>query len=891
MPITDYLIDCHDLSLPSWGPYSKKYFGISHLTDERRGFRFDFSVMPGLYRRDIYIPDARKEAGYTPFESSSDLEYYSYRQQIEWKDRIFCDISFSKIDQVSRLMRCECVNQADSRNSFALHLIGGLELPDHRPGRVILPPESQWIAAVDNKSLHFQIPRPTDGLNYDGWRRGEELCPDGISGSCIGMGFGLDAGDKITFDIATQRSNVDILLRYRLEEGKTITFDYAGAAAGSVSLFGGREPMTASIYTGAAQCGDLIITSCGGADIKIEGIAIVPAGSAGEVVFKSCDWNSEPLFVEGPVANSKIIKFDRVDTCYGLWWSNSKALVRKYLVKSLKDTLLYDDAVHQHFMSNFNRGGNEKYMDILIQPVTVEVGSSMIIYAVLTAGTEAAVRQNLMEFKKDVNALEAIHHNARSGRIDLKSLNHGEQFSSSQEKMAAVTMTNVIYPVYTRRRFIRHSVPGRSWNSLYTWDSGFIGLGLLEFDTVRAMETLNTYVTEPGDTENAFICHGSPVPVQHYLLLDIYNRTGNRDWLRFFYPRLRQYYLFMAGKINGSTSARYKSGLLNTWDYFYNSGGWDDYPPQLFMHQNQLTDVISPVVTTAHVIRAGKILSMFAAELGMGDDITEYEGDITKLSQALHQYAWDADAGYFSYVRHDQHGNPVEIMRHESGVNFNMGMDGMTPLLSGICDRNQQELIFARLASPERFMTAAGLSTVDLTAPYYRRDGYWNGAVWMPYQWFFWKAALNEGKADLAWQIASTGLETWRRETDASHYCFEHFSTETGHGAGWHHFSGLSTPVLCWFGAYYRQGRLTSGYDVLVQSHICDAGTGAISARLNIAGNSRDITTLIATTGKDGEHQGFYNRIPCTLRQRMPGVIEADLPKNSSGLLEIIPIV
>lgn len=39
----------HDIaSLHAWGPYSKRYAGISHIPDMRKGIRFDFSVMPGI---------------------------------------------------------------------------------------------------------------------------------------------------------------------------------------------------------------------------------------------------------------------------------------------------------------------------------------------------------------------------------------------------------------------------------------------------------------------------------------------------------------------------------------------------------------------------------------------------------------------------------------------------------------------------------------------------------------------------------------------------------------------------------------------------------------------------------------------------------------------------
>ena len=34
----------HDLRLPAWGPYTKRYMGISHVPDVAAGLRFDLSV-------------------------------------------------------------------------------------------------------------------------------------------------------------------------------------------------------------------------------------------------------------------------------------------------------------------------------------------------------------------------------------------------------------------------------------------------------------------------------------------------------------------------------------------------------------------------------------------------------------------------------------------------------------------------------------------------------------------------------------------------------------------------------------------------------------------------------------------------------------------------------
>lgn len=496
--------------------------------------------------------------------------------------------------------------------------------------------------------------------------------------------------------------------------------------------------------------------------------------------------------------------------------------------------------------------------------------------------------------------------------------------------MAATLLTNVVYPVYTRRRYIRHFTPGKWWDCLYTWDSGFVALGLLELDTERAIDCLNAYTTPPGDPQAAFLHHGSPAPIQIYAFLELWNRTQDRDLLAYFYPRLRQMYLFLAGRLGSSTTRRMKSGLLKTWDYFYNSAGWDDYPPQVAVHQLGLEGTVTPVINTAHAIRSGRILQMAARALSLPDDITDYGADIAAWTDALHRYAWDAEAGYFSYVTHDNRGEPNGILRHESGANYDMGLDGASPLFAGVCDPSQEQALVSHIATAGRLWTRIGLGTVDQTAPYYKVDGYWNGAVWMPYQWIFWKALLDGGpgdgsrgdvsRSDLAHRIGRTALDLWKAEVDATYSCFEHFIVQSGRGAGWHQFGGLSSPVLSWFGAYHRPGRLTCGFDTWVARQEFGAGNRSLSATLvgstadrqpltadrqqtaldpqppppgsqPPAPKPRPASTVIAAMAPGGAYRVTWNGADAAYFERYPGVLEIALPLTAdAGDLRVVAI-
>ena len=103
--------------------------------------------------------------------------------------------------------------------------------------------------------------------------------------------------------------------------------------------------------------------------------------------------------------------------------------------------------------------------------------------------------------------------------------------------------------------------------------------------------------------------------------------------LVYFYPRLRQFYRFIAGRLGSSTTRQHQDHLLATWDYFYNSGGWDDYPPQKFVHEQNL---VSIAVARRQLLVMPSAAPSFCARqrraLDQNQDLAEYDRDIAKLS-------------------------------------------------------------------------------------------------------------------------------------------------------------------------------------------------------------------------------------------------------------------
>lgn len=886
----------HDLRLPDWGPYTKKYIGLSHISDHGRGIRFDLSVFPGFYRRKVEVPNVFFESGFHPWEASPNLEYFSFRHELEWKDRVYTDIAYLEIDEQARLVRIDCVNNTDLPQSIVLHLMGSIHFPSireyqpHTPidlAQVSLPEGTQWIDAVDYHSIAFTETSPKDNLVTDGKMRGEIRDHGLVNGNGLADHFGATQGDRVTYRFRTDKSFGDavLLIRYKMDNRSTTAFDLQGFKEQTIELEGTGNFALQTVKIGKVEAGAVAFSllARGGAPLVLDGFTLQESRDVNQVSINPVAWDPVPEILEGPAPNTLLLKYKNIDTFYGVYWDYPDYQIRQWHFKDLGDE--FKRMVNEHVRTEFYDGTNGHFTNVFLRPIALDPGQQKSVHGLVCTGNQAEVYSRLE--RAGALQTENIYREARRKIVDLHPVPAGEQYLFSQERMAANAICDVVYPVYTQRQYIRHHTPGRWWDCLYTWDAGFIGIGLSQLDIKRGIENLNAYLNET-DEQSAFIHHGSTVPVQHYLFQELWNKTQSDAIAANFYPKLKRYYEFMLGKYGSSSTRNLASNLIRPWDYFYNSGGWDDYPPQKYVHREGLTATVTPVVSTAHCIRIAKILKMTAAHLGKDEDVAILEEEIKMLSDALQQYAWDEQSQYFGYVAHNEAGQPTGILQYHDEINYNMGLGGAYPLFSGICTDSQKKAILQNLKTKGRIWSDVGLSAVDQSAPYYSKEGYWNGTVWMPHQWFFWKSMLDLGEADFAWQIARTALEVWKRETEKTYNCFEHFVIETGNGAGWHQFSGLSNPVLSWFTAYFRPGNLTTGYNVWIGRQEWTAAQAGLEAELQLFESQEAPISLVACLNPDFNYQVRWNGREIPFRELHKGTLSISLnTAEESGRLSI----
>lgn len=881
--------------MPKWGPYSKKYFGISKIADHKseKGVRFDFIVLPAVVNTDAKAPNTTIPAGVHPWEAKSDYSFYSYRHDMEWKDVIYSDISFTKLTDDSVLVRTEIFNNSEIMQNCLVNYFSAVQYPSVFSAKPVLPRKCEYKNAINYKSYDYNTKRPWDEQTMDAMHKGEFF--DDRFCERQGLGdrdnnryilpeyskLGEEQGDQITysFDLKECYSNALLAVRYRTT-GKS---DSSFSLNGKTVIFPQSDDMNIEFFElGKLKSGvfNLILISIGGG-IEFDFFAVIESVDRNslKVITEKNDFMPQIETADCDIGKKTILKYAGINESFTLKTFNSETRFRTIPTGCLEDVptprISQPDQSFDNMLETFSGEFKDKHSDegfyhnTLVHTIYIEPGKSHVEYAVISGSST--------EYKTP-EEYEKIYINAKNSVEKLDLSKAGQKYEFSNRLLRAAMFQNTVYPLYHHGEYVIHHTPGKRWDSFYTWDSGFIGLDMVMFAPEIADYILDLYLSDKNNKDYAFLLHGSPVPVHLYQYYEMLQRPQGLEGLESYYDRAKMFYDFLAGKINGSTTAKFKSGMTTTFDYFYNCSGMDDLPPQAETYKRKLQLKTAPCISSSQVIRTAKLLSVIALHIGRQDDVAEYNADIERISNGLQKYAWDEASGYFSYVVHDDNGNPKEQLKSENGENMNKTMDGIYPLIAGITTDEQTEKILAHIKSEDEMMSKVGISAVNMKAGYYATNGYWNGNVWFSHQWFVWKTMLDLGENDFAFKIAQTALEAWKREVEYSYYTFEMLSITTGRGGWFHNFGGLSAPVNLWTAAYYKPGTFNLGFDSFCEKNEFNADKTAFYAE--VAHYNKKESVMLVVMNDENEYTVSINGEAAEFNKRLSGMFEIKLPSD-----------
>lgn len=180
------------------------------------------------------------------------------------------------------------------------------------------------------------------------------------------------------------------------------------------------------------------------------------------------------------------------------------------------------------------------------------------------------------------------------------------------------------------------------------------------------------------------------------------------------------------------------------------------------------------------LVKEARSLAEMARVLGDTAAAAHWTAEADIRSRAINETFWDEETGFYYHVDRDDHDfafkQANDLKRQE--------IVGFLPLWAGVSDSEQTARLVGHLTDPTKFWRPHGIPSLAADDPYYDPMGYWNGPVWVEWQYLIFRGLLDAGYADEAAQLADRVIDHVAHHLKESHTFWELYSPdklEAGH--------------------------------------------------------------------------------------------------------------
>nr|NQU93422.1 hypothetical protein [Bacteroidota bacterium] len=314
------------------------------------------------------------------------------------------------------------------------------------------------------------------------------------------------------------------------------------------------------------------------------------------------------------------------------------------------------------------------------------------------------------------------------------------------------------------------------------WPSGYINY--------RTGPYLNEQIEHNGQ-------YTSSAPWYNWQNLEIYQITGDKKFLKEAYESGKKFYNYYVSNRDPDDDGLCEWGAhailecvrdarVAVWDKV----GW----PSNF----EGPDV------NAMLVKEAKALSEMAMELGRSKEAEGWLEDAHKRTGLINKHLWDdADGFYYNVNKVD------ESFTFETFDDLKIKeIIGFLPMWAGVADTLHAFMLMKSLKNPEEFWRKFGIPTLSAKDDYYNPIGYWNGPIWVQWQYLIFRGLLDYGYEKEAKELADKVLDNIAYHLEKDHVFWEFYSADDNQ-AGWNQtyiWTGIAARFLIDLDIYEKGG-------------------------------------------------------------------------------------
>ncbi len=290
------------------------------------------------------------------------------------------------------------------------------------------------------------------------------------------------------------------------------------------------------------------------------------------------------------------------------------------------------------------------------------------------------------------------------------------------------------------------------------WENGFIN-----------------YRTGPYLNENIEYNGGntSSAPWYNYQNYEIYKITKDKNFLAEAYDSGKKFYNYYVSNRDSNNNG------LCSWGAHAELESVRDARVAVWDKIGWAGNFEGPDVN-AMLVMEEKSLAAMAKELGLENESEEWKIKSVKRSELINEYLWD-DVSEFYY----------NVNKEDQTFSFKQANDlkikeiiGFLPLWAGVPSKERAELLVKSLFNEEEFWRRFGVPTLSAKDDYYNPIGYWNGPIWVQWQYLIFRGLIDYGYIIEAKELANRVMDNIIHQLKTDHYFWEFYSADD-HQAGW----------------------------------------------------------------------------------------------------------
>jgi len=278
----------------------------------------------------------------------------------------------------------------------------------------------------------------------------------------------------------------------------------------------------------------------------------------------------------------------------------------------------------------------------------------------------------------------------------------------------------------------------------------------------------------------------SQPPIGSFVTWKLYNKYGlDETWLEEHYLNLKKWYLWWNSDSNPNKSFPNRDGNGNglfEWGVDQDFEAIHIDPYYAVRYESGLDD--SPLWDSVEIVNGhmnmdcldlnclramdAEMLAKIAEKLNIKDDVVFFTEEYNQLKKLINNNLWDENKGfYFSKYWSG------EFNHQKAAVSF-------YPLLAGIADNKQADLLVQQLTDTNIFWDENLLPTISKDNPAYRDQQYWRGTAWPPTNYLVYQGLKRYGYDSVASVYAEISADMYLNNPT----CRENYNTITGLGEG-----------------------------------------------------------------------------------------------------------